>query len=87
MATSQHTSRRDGRNEHTLVGARVLKQHDLALLEVQTCLLGEEQVRTLDDILEVRLALGVDKCCDVRHVDRLGASTARDEQVRLSTLR
>lgn len=56
----------------TLVGARVLEQHNLALLKVQPRLLGEEQVGALDDVLEVGLALGVDQRSDVGDVDSLG---------------
>ena len=55
----------------TLVGTRVLEQHNLALLEVEASLLGEEQVRALDNVLEVGLALGVDQRRDVGDVDSL----------------
>ena len=56
----------------TLVGARVLEEDDLALLEVQARLLREEQVRALDDVLEMRLSLRIDQRGDVRDVHSLG---------------
>ena len=34
-------------------------------------MLGQEQVGTLDNVLEVRLALLVDQLADVRNIDRL----------------
>lgn len=43
----------------------------------------EEQVRALDDILEVRLPLRVNQRRHIGDVHRLGPSTARHEQVRL----
>ena len=60
-----------GRGDTTLVRAGVLEEDDLALLEEQTGLLREEEVGSLDDVLEVRLALGVDERGDVRDVDSL----------------
>lgn len=38
---------------------------------METCLLGQEQVGALDDILEVGLALGIDESRHVGDVDRL----------------
>ena len=57
----------------TLVGARVLEEDNLALLEVQTRLLSEEQVRSLNNVLEVRLSLGVDKGSNIRDVNGFGS--------------
>ena len=62
---------------HTLVGTRVLEKNNLALLEVQTGLLREEQVRTLDDVLEVRLALGIEETSNVRDVNSLRSNRYR----------
>lgn len=56
----------------TLVGTRVLEEDDLALLEMQPGLLSDEQVGTLDDVLEVWLALRVDKSSNIRDIDSLG---------------
>ncbi len=53
----------------TLVRTGVLEEDDLALLEDETSLLREEEVGALDDVLEVGLALGIDKRGDVRDVD------------------
>lgn len=69
--------------ELTLVGTRVLEQDNLALLKEQTRLLREEQVRSLDNILEVRLAVRVDESSDVRDVDSLRTASAGNEDVRL----
>jgi hypothetical protein len=62
---------------HTLVGARILEQDDLALLEIQPRLLRDEQVRAFDDVLEMRLALRIDKRSHVRNVHRLRTATSR----------
>ena len=72
-----------GRSDTALVGARVLEQNDLALLEEETGLLREEEVRAFDDVLEVRLALGIDERGDVGDVDGLGTAAAGNEDVRL----
>ena len=48
-------------------------------------MLGEEQVGPFDDVLEVWLALGVDKVRDVRNVDCLGSTTAGYEEVGLDS--
>ena len=59
----------------TFVSTRVLKEHDLALLKVQPCLLSEEKVCALDDELEVWLAIRVDESRRIGDVDGLGASS------------
>lgn len=46
-------------------------------------MLGEEQVGTLDNVLEMRLALRVDELIDVGDVDRFRPTTARNEKVGL----
>ena len=48
-------------------------------------MLSEEQVGTLDDVLEVGLALGVEEAGDVGDVDGFGTTTAGDEEVGLVT--
>ena len=63
-----------GAGDATLVCAGVLEEDDLALLEEETGLLREEQVRALDDVLEVGLAIRINKCRDVRDVDSLGSA-------------
>ena len=57
----------------TLVGTRVLEEDNLALLEVQTRLLSEEQVRSLNNVLEVRLALRIHKGSNIRDVNGFGS--------------
>lgn len=63
-----------------LIGTGILEQNDLALLEVQPRLLREEQVGTFDNVLEMRLALRVNKGSDIRDVDSL-----RSAQIRLNS--
>ena len=58
-----------GAGDAALVCARVLEEDDIALFEEKTRLLREEQVGALDNVLEVRLALGVDERGDVGDVD------------------
>jgi len=48
-------------------------------------LLGEEQVGAFNDVLEVWLALGVDKVCDVRNVDCLGSTTTGYKEICLDS--
>ena len=48
-----------GAGDAALVRAGVFEEDDLALLEEQTGLLCDEEVRAPDDVLEMRLALGV----------------------------
>ena len=55
----------------TLVSTGILKEDDLTFLQVQTCLLGDEQVRTLDDVFEVRFALRINECRHIGDVDSL----------------
>ena len=64
-----------GARDAALVRRGVLEEHDLALLEVETRLLGEEEVRALDDVLEVRLALGIEETSDVRDVNGFRSNT------------
>lgn len=73
--TSEDLERR--RCDTALVRRAVLEQDDTLLLEVETRLLGDEQVGALDDGLEVRLAVRVEEAGDVRDVDRLGLRAAR----------
>ena len=72
-----------GAGDTALVGARILEEDDLALLEEHARLLREEEVGAFDNVLEVRLAVGVNERGDVRDVDGLGATTAGDEDVGL----
>jgi hypothetical protein len=53
----------------TLVGTRVFEQNDLAFLEMQTSLLGQEQISTLNNVFKVRFAIGVDKRSHIRNID------------------
>jgi hypothetical protein len=48
-------------------------------------LLGKEQVGALDNVLEVWLALGVDKVRDVRDIDCLGSSTTGYKEIGLDS--
>ena len=48
-------------------------------------MLGKEQVGALNDVLEVWLALGVDKVRNVRDVDCLGSSTAGHKEIGLDS--
>jgi len=67
----------------TLVGTRILEQHNLALLKVQARLLRQEEVGTLHNVLEVGLALGIDERSHVGDVDRFRSATARHKQISL----
>lgn len=58
----------------TLVGTGIFEQDDLALFEIQTGLLCEEEVGTLDDVAEVRFSFRVNKSSDVGDVDSLGTT-------------
>lgn len=63
-------------NQNTyLVRARVLEQNHTALLQIQPRLLRNEQVCTLDNILEVWLSVVVDQARHVRNVNSLGTTT------------
>jgi hypothetical protein len=53
------------RNPHTLVSAGVFEQDHLALLEMETSLLREEQVGAFDNVLEVRFAIAVNESSHV----------------------
>jgi hypothetical protein len=68
-----------------LVGTGVLEEDNTLLLKEQPRLLGKEQVGALDDVLEVWLALGIDKVRDVRDVDRFGSSTTWYEEICLDS--
>ena len=48
-------------------------------------MLGKEQVGALDNVLEVWLALGVDKVRDVRDVDRFGSATTGYKEIGLDS--
>ena len=61
--------------DHTLVGTRILEEDDLSLFKEQPRLLREEEVCTLDNIFEVRFALGVHKSSHVGDVDGLRSDT------------
>lgn len=65
------------KKKRTLVGARILEEDDLALLEMETSLLGKEQVGALHNILEVGLSLPIDKSSNIRDVDGLRSVTSR----------
>lgn len=52
----------------TFIRGTILEQHNFTFLKVQPCLLCQEQIRALDDVLEVRLALAVDQGGHVRDV-------------------
>jgi hypothetical protein len=68
-----------------LVGTRVFEEDNTLLFQEQPRLLGKEQIGTLDDVLEVGLALRVDKVRDVRDVDGLGSSTTGYKEVGLDS--
>jgi hypothetical protein len=67
----------------TLVSTRILEQHDLPLLKEQPGLLREEQIRSLDNIPKVRLALRVNERRNVGDVDSFRASTTRHKEISL----
>lgn len=46
-------------------------------------MLGEEQVGAFNDVLEVRLALGIDEVRDVRDVNCLGSTTTGHKEISL----
>jgi hypothetical protein len=71
------------RNKHAFVGARILEQDDLPLLEVKTSLLCQEQIGAFNDVFEMRFAVSVDKSRHIRDVDSLGSTSTRYEKVRL----
>lgn len=48
-------------------------------------MLGKEQVGALDDVLEVWLALWVDKVVDIRDVDGLGSATTGYKEIGLDS--
>ena len=68
MPKRQTEGEREKKKERTFVSRTVLEQYHLTLLEVKACLLRQEQVRTLHDVLEVRFALAVDQGSHVRDV-------------------
>ena len=53
----------------TLIGTGIFEQNDLAFLKMQASLLSQEQIGTLDNVLEVGFAVGVNKRSHVRNVD------------------
>ena len=67
----------------TLVGTRIGEENDALSLELNSCLLGDEQIGALDNVLEVRFAFCVRQRSNVGYVDSLRAPTTRHEQVRL----
>lgn len=71
----KHRTYREDHIELTLVGARVFEKHDLALLKMQTGLLGEEEVGTFNDVLEMWLALGIDERRHIRDIHSFRAVT------------
>lgn len=79
--TGKHFERATG--DTTLIGTRVLEKNHALLLKPQPRLLGEKQVGTLDNVLEVRLALRVDELVDIGNVDGFGSTTAGNEKVGL----
>lgn len=68
-----------------LVGTRVFEENDTLLFQEQPRLLGKEQIGALDDVLEVWLALWVDKVVDVRDVDGLGSTTTGNKEIGLDS--
>jgi hypothetical protein len=68
-----------------LVGTRVLEKDDALLFKEQPRLLGKEQVGALDNVLEVWLALGIDKVWNVRDVDCLGSTTTWYKEIGLDS--
>ena len=71
------------RRDTALVDGGVLEQDAAGLFQPQLAVLGEEQVGTLDDVRNQRLAIS-DEAGDVVQVKRLGASAAGDEDVELA---
>jgi hypothetical protein len=67
-----------------LISTGVLEQDNTTLLQEQTCLLGNEQVGTLDDVLEVGLSIVIDQARDVRDINSLG--TAYPHQIQTLVL-
>lgn len=66
----------------TLVGAGVLEQNRTGLLETKLGVLGEEEIGTLDNVRDDGLAV-LDEVVDIAKVNRLGATTARNQSVAL----
>ena len=64
-----------------LVCAGILEQDDLAFLQIESRLLCEEQVCTLDNVLKVGFSLCIAQRSNVGYIDGLGASTTRHKQV------
>jgi hypothetical protein len=73
------------RKKTHLVGAWIFEEYDSLLLEPKTGLLREEEVGTLNYVLEVGLAIGIEKVRNVGDVDSFGTASARDEEVGLDT--
>jgi len=65
-----------------LVRRTILEKDDASLLEIQTSLLSEEEVGSLDDDLEVGLSLRVEESGDVGDVDRFGLAKKRRDRTR-----
>ena len=71
----------------TLIGTRVFEQNDLAFLEMQTSLLSQEQIGTLDNEFKVRFAIGVDKRSHVRDIDSLRSKLGKLSNKKIFTER
>jgi hypothetical protein len=67
MFRSMINSKRVARQQ-TLVCARILEQNDLAFFQVEARLLSEKEICSFYYVLEVRLALRVNKRRHVRNV-------------------
>jgi hypothetical protein len=67
----------------TLVGTRVLKEDNFALLEVEASLLREEEIGTLNHVFEVGLALLIEERIHVGDVDGLRSTTTGNEEIGL----
>ena len=63
------------------VGTRVLEKNDLAFFEMETSLLRQEEIGTFHDILEVRLAIRVDKSGNIGNIDGFRTSATWNEQI------
>ena len=73
------------RGDTTLVGRSILVEDDTSLLKNHAGILGDEEVSTLDNNLELGLtSLGIEEVLHVREVDGLGATTAGHEEISAS---
>ena len=59
-----------GAGDATFVGAGVFEDDDLPLLEMQTSLLREEEIGTLNNVLEMGFAVSINERRHIGDVDR-----------------